>query len=895
MAFSVGDHLGRFEIVGSVGAGGMGEVYRARDPQLQRDVAIKVLPAEFFDNADRRRRFEQEARAAGGLNHPNILAVFDIGVEGPSSYMVTELLEGETLRQRMGGHPLPARKAIDFGVQIASGLAAAHDRGVVHRDIKPENLFVTTDGRIKILDFGLAKVLGPDASGNTETVTIDGIERTTVVGTVAYMSPEQARGMRIDHRTDIFSFGVVLYEMLAGFPPFRRATVGDTINAILHDDATALPKSDAAIPALERLVHHCLEKKPEERFQNFRDLAFDLESRRQDSGVVGSTARRRLSRRAILAGTGLIALAAAAGIGALAATWLRPAPQAMVFRVLPMTSFVGLEEFSSISPDGKMLAFTAEQGKRNQIVVRFLTGTSSSPLPVTTDDADHQLPRWSPDGSALLYFSPAGPGEIQGAIYRIPTLGGPPQRVIGSIGGGDVGPNGRVACFRLENDHIQLVTSTLEGSEIQLVAELPTRYHAYPRWSPDNQWIAFQAGDGFRWDVYVVPARGGQPPIPLTNDNRIIRGLSWLPDSTGIVYASARGSTFPYLAPLALWEVRWSGRQPPSRIPTPHQLTSAGASYEQPDVHAGELVSVTRMQMSFDIWKYPFDGTPAANVQRGEQVTRQTGQVATPTAAPAGDEIAYLSDNGGHANVWITSPKEPGRQITPEEDPEVSVGAPVWSPDGKWIAIVSSKGNIGFAFGVWLVKPDGSELHQLVPKGLGVAWSEDGQWLYYVETASTPIKKISVAGGPSTVVRPELARNLIGVYGSTIYFMVERQLRDGRPELEIHAAPLDTAGPVRVVTTIPASRVPSWQVMNPSLSPDGKWLAVPLTDGFTTNIWALSTDDGRWKQVTDFGDRAIFIARRVSWSADGRSIFAAVGQGDADIVLLDGLIKGSVR
>jgi len=894
MPFSVGDRLGRFEIVGSVGAGGMGEVYRARDPQLQRDVAIKVLPAEFFDNADRRRRFEQEARAAGGLNHPNILAVFDIGIEGASSYIVTELLDGETLRQRMAGHPLPARKAIDYGVQIAGGLAAAHDRGVIHRDIKPENLFVTTDGRIKILDFGLAKRIGPDSAGNTETVTLDGLERTTVVGTVAYMSPEQARGLRVDHRTDIFSFGIVLYEMLAGFPPFRRMTAADTIHAILHDDPTALPKGDAAIPALERLIHHCLEKKPDERFQNFRDLAFNLDSRRQDTGVVRAAERRHLSRRAVVVGTGLVALGAAAGLGALAATWLRPAAATpTVHRVLPMTSFVGLEEYSSVSPDGKMIAFTAEQGGRNQIFVRFLSGGSSSPLLVTKDEGDHQLPRWSPNSSSLVYFSPAGPGEVQGTIHRIPALGGFPQRVLPSIGGGDVSTAGRVACFRLEHDRIQLVTSTLEGSDIQVVAELDTRYHAYPRWSPDNEWIAFQAGDGFRWDAYVVPARGGKPPVALTNENRMIRGLSWLPDSRGLIYASARGSTFPYLAPLALWEVRWTGSQPPSQPQPPRQLTSAGASYEQPDVHSGGLVSVTRMQMRYDIWKYPVEGAPRDNVQRGQRVTQQTGQVATPTVAPVGDEVAYLSDNGGHANVWVTSPNAPPRQITSEDDPDVSVGVPVWSPDGKWIAYVSSKGNVGFGFGVWLVKPDGSELHRLVPKGLGVAWSEDSNWLYYVEGASTPISRIAVAGGAPAVVRPELARNLIGVHTSTIYFMVERQLRDGRPELEIHAAPLDTNGPIRVVTTIPASRVPSWQVMNPSLSPDGKWLAMPLTDGFTTNIWALSTDDGRWKQVTDFGNRAIFIARRVSWSSDGRSILAAIGEGDADIVLLDGLVKTS--
>jgi Tol biopolymer transport system component len=266
----------------------------------------------------------------------------------------------------------------------------------------------------------------------------------------------------------------------------------------------------------------------------------------------------------------------------------------------------------------------------------------------------------------------------------------------------------------------------------------------------------------------------------------------------------------------------------------------------------------------------------------------------TPTASPAGDEVAYLSDNGGHVNVWVAPKHGAARQITLEDDPAVTIGVPIWSPDGKWIAFVSSKGHSGLDFGVWLVKPDGSELpRQLVPKGFGVAWSEDGRSLYYVETASSVIKKIAAEGGEPETVRSEQARNVIGVHGTTVYFVAARALMDGRPEFEVRAAPLGT-GPTRVIKTIPASRVASWQVINPALSPDGKWLAMPLTDGFTTNIWALSTDDGRWRQVTDFGDRAVFIARRISWSADGRSLIAAIGEGDADIVLLDGLIrKGS--
>ena len=219
----------------------------------------------------------------------------------------------------------------------------------------------------------------------------------------------------------------------------------------------------------------------------------------------------------------------------------------------------------------------------------------------------------------------------------------------------------------------------------------------------------------------------------------------------------------------------------------------------------------------------------------------------------------------------------------------MAVGVPIWSPDGQWIAYVSSKGNVGLEFGVWVVKPDEGGSLQLVPKGLGVAWSEDSRVLYYVEAAGQPLKSVPVSGGASTVVSQEPVRNVIGVHGSMVYFVVARQLTDGRPEYQVRALSLDT-GASTLVTTIPASRVPSWQIVNPSLSPDGQWLAQPLTDGFATNVWAYSIEHGQWRQVTDFGDRAVFIARRVSWSADGKSILAAVGEGDADIVLLTGLI-----
>jgi Tol biopolymer transport system component len=334
---------------------------------------------------------------------------------------------------------------------------------------------------------------------------------------------------------------------------------------------------------------------------------------------------------------------------------------------------------------------------------------------------------------------------------------------------------------------------------------------------------------------------------------------------------------------MRLWEIRLHGQ-------VPRSITSAEVSYEQPDVHDTGLVSAVRMRMRLDLWKFPFGSVAADNVRQGVAVTHQTGHVLTPTVAPDGDQIAFLSDSGGHSNLWVLSTQSGDlRQITFEEDAAVSVGVPIWSPDGRSIAFVSSKNRTGLDFGVWLVNPDGSNLRSLAMPGLGMAWSPDGTSLYYADLRAGALKKVDAAGGVPVTVRPEPARNVIGRSGETLYYMVERPLVDGRPEFEIRAAAPED-GPSRLVARIPASRVASWQIVNPSLSPDGQWLALPLTDGFTTNIWALSTGTGEWRQVTDFGDRAIFIARRVSWSPDGRSIIAAIGEGDADVVLLDGLL-----
>src|SRR5580693_1185004 len=297
MNLAPGTKLGPYEIVSPLGAGGMGEVYRARDTRLKREVAIKVLPQATSLDPDRLRRFEQEALATAALNHPNILAVFDIGTNEGSPYVVSELLEGETLRERLRGGAIAVRKTLDYSLQIAHGLAAAHEKGIIHRDLKPENLFLTKDGRVKILDFGLAKLTQPESGAQTSLPTVtQATEAGVVMGTAGYMSPEQVRGVAVDARSDIFSFGAILYEMLSGKRAFHGETAADTMSAILREEPAELSETNRNVsPALERMVQHCLEKNPEQRFHSASDIAFDLEHL---TGVSGTTARAAVTAAA---------------------------------------------------------------------------------------------------------------------------------------------------------------------------------------------------------------------------------------------------------------------------------------------------------------------------------------------------------------------------------------------------------------------------------------------------------------------------------------------------------------------------------------------------------------------------------------------------------------------
>ncbi|MEO8191253.1 MAG: protein kinase [Acidobacteriota bacterium] len=542
MTLSAGSRLGPYEIVAPIGAGGMGEVYRARDPRLGRDVAIKVLPASFSADRDRLRRFEQEARAAGILNHPNITAVLDIGEHDGAPYVVQELLEGETLRQWLAPGQLPPRKAIEYAAQIAHGLAAAHEKGIVHRDLKPENLFVTKDGRVKILDFGLAKLTHTDDGAlatNLPTATA-GTEPGVVLGTLGYMSPEQVRGQAVDARSDIFAFGAILYEMLAGWRAFRGDSAADTMSAILREDPPDISVTNQNVPpGLERIIRHCLEKSPEQRFQSARDLAFDLETL---SGVSGSPAARAetatVGRRSRFASTTVVAAAfaiLAAGILAGRFVW-KTAPGAPP-RFHRLTYARGPIESARFAPDGHTVVYAASWDGAQKPRLYSVRMDSPESLPLSLAEGD--VESISRSGEMLvLSLSAFSTGYAKtGTLAQAPLSGSSRRDLLEDVGSADWSPDGSAMAvvrapgwrYRLEYPVAKVLYET-------------TGYISRPRVSPKGDTVAFFDHPTFgddRGSVAIVDRAGRKTTLSTGWESE--QGMAWSPSGDELWFTARAG------------------------------------------------------------------------------------------------------------------------------------------------------------------------------------------------------------------------------------------------------------------------------------------------------------------------------------------------------------------
>lgn len=486
-----GTKLGPYEVCDSLGAGGMGEVYRARDTRLDREVAIKILPESFATDTDRLRRFEQEARALAKLNHPNIVAIFDVGQFNGAAYVVSELLEGETLRNKLRGGGLSPRRATECAAQIAEGLAAAHDKAIIHRDLKPENLFITKDSRVKILDFGLAKLKQPNIPADAEGPTSAGVAQTTpglIVGTAGYMSPEQVRGREVDARSDIFSLGAILYEMLSGQRAFKGETSVETMNSILKDDPPELDTTKLQVsPGLERMVRRCLEKEPEHRFQSARDVSFAIEALSGTSSATSFIGMRRRSWLwpAIAASTILIAVAAIV----LAFSHNSSAPVRAMHFTIPVHGEVS---YLALSPDGSTLAFVSPDESSGQPML-FLQTIGSDKAAVLPGTSGATYPFWSPDNAYVAFFA-------SGSLLKIRALGGPTQplaTVTQSPRGGAWSRKGVIVYARDAGGCLWRVNADGTGAA-PLTDNLFTAgevTHRWPVFLPDGEHLLFYGGD----------------------------------------------------------------------------------------------------------------------------------------------------------------------------------------------------------------------------------------------------------------------------------------------------------------------------------------------------------------------------------------------------------------
>jgi Tol biopolymer transport system component/predicted Ser/Thr protein kinase len=881
---TTGAQIGVYRIEAPLGEGGMGTVYRAVDTKLNRPVAIKFLSDSLAD-ANARRRFQREAQMASSLNHPHILTVYDVGEFEGRQYIVTEFVDGGTFKD-WAKEKRTWKQIVELLTGVADGLAAAHAAGILHRDIKPANILVAKNGYAKLADFGLAKLEEAQAEACatmtlTEGKTLPGV----ILGTIAYMSPEQASGQKLDARSDVFSFGIVLYEALSGRRPFGGSSELEVLKTIIHGAPEPL---DAAVPlALRMVVEKALEKDPAERYQSTRDLVVDL--RRSARSKPAEEIRARRQSRSLAWG-----LATAVGLAAGLAGYVAHAALAnhtpkQEVRVQRLTDMVGLEESPALSPDGKTVAFVAVEGGRRQIWVRLLAG--GTPLAITKDDADHYGPRWSPDSSSLIYYTPAAEPGDPGTIWEVPGLGGPARKIVSALGPGDFSHDGKsLAFFRFQDGATELAVAARDQSSTRAVTKLGgTALYSNLRWSPDDREIAFvqnPSGAAFYTNLVVADASGGEPRSVAGGDMILqgFQGFAWSPDGTNLIVSSAKGNPLSYPPTYNLWAIPHDGS-------APTQLTFGESSYESPDVSPKGDLAVSRGRGQADVWKFPVTGDPAENARRGVRVTHQTGQVQTVTVSPDESEIAFLSDNGGHGNVWIarTSDGEM-RQLTREVDPRFAIGVPYWSPRGDLINFLSDRNSSTSTVTLWVAKPDGSEVRDLGIQGAGVCWSEEGQWLYYAaqERGEYRIRKVPAQGGQPITVREDDAIGC-ATAGSTLYYAKILKQGTGAWDFEIRAARPEN-GPSRVIGRVSGARLPAFApVAQPYVSPDGHWLALPLIDGATTNLWALPTASGDWKKLTDFGARNVVIARRIAWSKDGKYIYAAVSDVDSDIVMLSGL------
>jgi len=767
----IGQTLGHYRIEAKLGEGGMGVVYRALDTHLERPVAIKVLRPEAVADPERKRRFVQEAKAASALNHPNIITIYDISAAEGTDFIAMEYVRGKTLDQLVGRKGLGLREALKYAVQAADALAKAHAAGIVHRDIKPGNIMVSEDGLVKLLDFGLAKlserVAGADAEA-TESVKGEAprTEEGAILGTVAYMSPEQAEGKQVDARSDIFSFGSVLYEMLTGQRAFPGETRLSVLSAILRDEPEPVSQVLEGIPRdAEKLIARCLRKEPGRRYQHMDDIKIALEELKEESEseVLAPVAAPPSGPLWPWVGAASLLILALVVGGVLVWQRLEPPeaePPGPPPRTVPFTSFPGSERDPALSLDGKQVAFVwdGEAGGNFDIYVKLVEG--GTPLRLTTNPANDLNPAWSPDGSRIAFLRETAGGH---GIFVIPALGGPERKLGQSAAGAGVArsyglwssglswsPDGRFLAILDKSsaqDPNSIFLLSTETGEKRKLTSLSAQHlgDGYPAFSPDGQTLAFTRAPTLEInDIYVLPVSGSGTsagePKRLTFDGRMIWGLAWTPDGRDIVFSSNRAGS------QSLWKIAASEG-------APERLAVGGENAFLPSISSqGGRLAYTQSAADTNIWRTPGPSAKGSGGSPTKMIASTQGD-SEPQFSPDGKRIVFSSRRSGYYEFWVCDSDGLNPvQVTFFRGP--SVGTPRWSHDGQQIVFDSTKEG---QRDIYVVRAEGGSPRRLTTEpsnDVRPSWSRDGRWIYFGSdrTGTWQVWKAPAEGGAAVQV-----------------------------------------------------------------------------------------------------------------------------------------------
>jgi eukaryotic-like serine/threonine-protein kinase len=800
MPLPVGSKLGPYEILAKIGEGGMGEVYKARDTRLDRVVAIKVLPPEKTADPERKRRFIQEAKAASALNHPNIVTIHDIGSENGTDFIVMEFVSGKTLDRLIPRNGMRLHDALVAVIPVADALAKAHANGIVHRDLKPGNIMISDEGTPKLLDFGLAKLVeNVPAADMIETEEMSGVGRNepkpnnaplteegAILGTVAYMSPEQAEGKTIDARSDIFSFGSVFYEMLTGRKAFQGESRVATLAAILHhepkplSDVTDSSNSPGIPRELERMITRCLRKDPSKRWQSIADLRTSLQEFKEDSdsgltrSAVHPTATAAAPTRSHKLAWGIAVVVVIAAVGI--AFWAirgTSTPTEELLKAVPLTSYPGNESAPALSPDGTQVAFAWQGEKLEDYDIYVKRMGPGPPLRLTRNPADDVRPAWSPDGGMIAFLRDDGSGNQQ--VILIPALGGPERvfvevhQAIAETSGISWSADGKwlAAGDRPENAPAGLWLYSLETGQRKRLTTVPSGEaldDGRPAISPDGKSVAFvrSTGPNAR-DLFVVALTQDMdpagPPKRLTMANQNAQTPAWTGDGRQLL--------FPWGVPGAssIFRVSVDGASPPKLL---KELSGEYVNAVTYAWHANRLVYEDNKR-EIDIYRAELN-SGGGEAREIKPLIVSSRLERHPAYSPDGKKIAFSSLRSGVWQVWVADADGSNPvQLTSFDRGESRVEG--WSPDGQKIGFTSDADG---DFQAYTVAANGGRPEKLDSLGRGVTtwfWSRDGKWIIY-RLGSNDVRRVPVAGGPSTL----LARSTAGVYltqspdGKLIYF-----------------------------------------------------------------------------------------------------------------------------